>query len=144
MMADNENQDWWRVENFQNLFNKAADNAATPEAKELYQQASRNLGELATLAQKGSYGMHEGKPATLLQAEERVIAPANKVGALSRNGNPQLADGFEDVLKSFQFFGGKMWDAIEQTHDAAELVVNSTGKVTRPLKAPPTASFKKP
>lgn len=142
-MADQANPEWWRVQNFQNMFNKAADSATVPEAKQLYQDAARNLAALAELAQKGSYGTHEGKPATLLQAEERVIAPANKVGALSRGAHPELANGFEDVLKSFQYFGGQMWDAIEQTHDAAQATLNATGKVTRVIKAPQTATFKK-
>lgn len=142
-MADQENPEWWRVENFQNMFNRAADKTEIPEARQLYKEAAQNLAELAALAQKGSYGTKDGRAATLLEAEERVIAPANKVGALSRGAYPELAEGFEDVLKSFQFFGGHMWTAVEQTHDAAQAAVNATGKVTRKVTAPPTASFKK-
>ncbi|MCC7036618.1 MAG: hypothetical protein IT560_04845 [Alphaproteobacteria bacterium] len=133
------NPEWWRIESVQGVFNQAADNATLAEAKQLYRESAKLLGELATLVQGGSYGMQDGSPATFQQAQLRVVAPADKVGRLSRGDHPELGEGFEALRKQLRDQGEPMWKAIQHVHDevwAANVRLDAR-------KAPPTAKFKR-
>ncbi|HYD18241.1 MAG TPA: hypothetical protein VEF76_07165 [Patescibacteria group bacterium] len=129
--------EWWRVERFQALFNASADKSTDPDAKTLYAQSAQRFSDLSTLVQKGSYGTIGGKSASLDDALDYVVAPANQVRALADAGRPGLFEQWEDVLKSFQWMGGPMRQALEETHDLA-----TAASQPQPIAAPVTARFR--
>ncbi len=130
--------DWWRVEKFQSLLGTKAENTDEPEGKALFTEASSRFNALVELTLTGSFGRVSGKPATLEQAVDYAVTPVNKVRVLAEGGKRELFEPWEDVLKSFQYFGGDMMKVLQEARDARI----PSASLKNDVVAPVAASFK--
>lgn len=142
-MSDREkkqpHKDWWRVEKFQDLLKGKADKTNDPEGKALYTLSSTRFNALVENTLRGSFGIAAGKPATFDEVFQEAVNPINEVRKLVDSGRSDLSNDWEDVLKSFQFFGGPMTEVLQEV----QAVRVPTAALKRAVIAPEPATFKK-